>query len=741
MAQLLKEPQKEYEQAALKLLMDPKQETEPDDPVVESKPGNFEDHYGQKLEFNRNDALAVLKALSLNCGILGDYLVVMNGKADVTICGEPYLALQLWFNMVSGKFIRRIWSQTVAYGKVVNITQFREVCTNHFGCRPCVGYILGDKEQHSQEFVISQTPLPRRISRECKKVLDKDITEDIQSCQQCLKLVFSSVKMPEKPNDVTSGNESITDDTDVLMKQETLMEDSLEDNYEYKTFDYEVEPQPDAYQAMQKEMEQRMEMDVNEDVFDAQDEKPSSQKDFACESDGCQYVTDRKWVLKRHCERLAHFSSVITQNEKVPSRPKKVKEIQNFVCESEDCNFLTHYLSSLRKHCVERSHHSSVLDEKPEKPKSWSRKRKNEGRYSCESCDYMTDNITVLKNHVENQHTNPVKRTPNANVISKECEICGKLIGCESFHKHMLKHHGMKGRFLKHCDFCNKALSTIGIKMHYLQQHNYGRFACMKCKFVGSYPNELIDHMAEEHSEDHFVRCPACGKDQGFKEIEGHYQPCIREKMKKSRSWESGRKMCETCGKLIRINYYDTHTKIHLRKKIANGEENVETQGKTLYYYCDKCEMRFFRVALLNDHVRIAHDKAEFKCTLCPMSFKTRASRYGHINKVHSSDKRFECEICHKRFASEVEKRVHDSVHADAKFECKFCNKALKTQKALEVHERYHTGEKPFKCVHCGNAYVNNKALLQHKAGAHKITGVKGGLYWCKGKTKQKEQL
>ena len=111
--------------------------------------------------------------------------------------------------------------------------------------------------------------------------------------------------------------------------------------------------------------------------------------------------------------------------------------------------------------------------------------------------------------------------------------------------------------------------------------------------------------------------------------------------------------------------------------------------------------------------------------------------RDGHVRIAHNSDKRYECEVCHKRFNSIPHKRVHEKVHEEPKFECSFCKKRVKTKETLEAHERYHTGEKPFKCEHCGNGYVNNKALRQHVAGAHKIVGVNGGRAgW---KTKQKE--
>ena len=195
--------------------------------------------------------------------------------------------------------------------------------------------------------------------------------------------------------------------------------------------------------------------------------------------------------------------------------------------------------------------------------------------------------------------------------------------------------------------------------------------------------------------------------------------------------------MCETCGKIVSMSSYQNHMKIHLRKKIANGEEPIEAQGKTLFYYCDKCEKKFNSKGELNDHVQVVHQEVEFKCDLCPQSFKTRIMRDGHKRVAHNSDKRYECEVCHKRFNQICLKERHERVHAEPQFECRFCKKRLKTRENLESHERYHTGEKPFECEHCGNGYVDRKALRQHITGAHKIVGVNGGRAgW---KTKQKE--
>ena len=57
--------------------------------------------------FSHVEIVHAVKTLSLNSVAVGNYFVVMSGEADTTICGEPYLALQLWINMSSGDYMGR----------------------------------------------------------------------------------------------------------------------------------------------------------------------------------------------------------------------------------------------------------------------------------------------------------------------------------------------------------------------------------------------------------------------------------------------------------------------------------------------------------------------------------------------------------------------------------------------------------------------------------------------------------
>ena len=761
----------------------------------ESNPQHLEIHSAQKPDFDCHEAAAVLKALSFNFGTFGDYLVVMNRKPDIIIDGEPYLALQLWFNMLSGKIISRVWSQTVAHSRVFNITQFEEVCTKFFQCRPCVGYILGVEEQHAQDFVISQTPVPRKIYRGCKKVLHKSISENSQSCNMCLRLRPPDEEMPDNtiskeikadtadsvenkkgkggalhlanqalylqeitnkyPHVIKSGRpfkvQIKTEDSKGLLQDKVLLVDPTKTLQQGGLVETLKEEDSIGSTKENPKMDLEQRVNVNDDVFhgkmrshcvefpgQSSDEDKQSQTKLACDSEGCNYVTNRKYNMKKHCSSLSHHSSVFLDTENQRTSDEDPQSQKKFACESEGCNYVTNRKYNMKKHCASLSHHSSVFLD-TENQRASNEDPQSQKKFVCESegCSYTTITRGYLRTHCTNfGHYSSIICTNPVNFLSKKCDICEKWILCDGFQHHMAAWHGEKGEYHHHCDLCNKAFSTNGIKRHFKKYHNYGKFACMKCDFVGNFPSELTDHSSKEHTGDNFVRCPACRKDHSMKDIAAHYKICLNEKIRKR---GVGHKMCETCGKMIKLRTYNHHIKVHLRKQILNGEENVDTKGKTIFFYCDKCEKRFFYKTQLDDHVRVVHDKLEFKCELCPMTFKSAPTMRLHKKMAHE-ETRYECEVCHMKFAFPGGLKVHKLVHLEAQFECKFCKKTLKTQEALDNHERYHTGEKPFKCVHCTNAYVSRKALRQHLAGAHNIICARGGKVGWK-KNKLQEQL
>ena len=184
-----------------------------------------EDNIPHINQFSLEAFQQVVEALSLNSVTIGDYLVIMNSAADIIILGEPYLALQLWFHMKSGMFMGRVWSQSVSNGKVENIAQLTEACTSLFQCRPCLGYPLhGEKVSLQGKFLISQTPLPRMMSNQCKKIIDKE--ENITRCTECLNIKLKVETEPGQ-DDFDTYSEGCQDETDEKMpvKVQILEED------------------------------------------------------------------------------------------------------------------------------------------------------------------------------------------------------------------------------------------------------------------------------------------------------------------------------------------------------------------------------------------------------------------------------------------------------------------------------------------------------------------------------------
>ena len=155
--------------------------------------------YQPKSKLFLEQVKAALQELSLKSVMFEDYLVIMRSDFDVVISDEPYLALTLFLNLRSGRFLGRIWGQTVTKGHADSIEEFLEACLTHFHQGPpCLGFPDLDDEGPQQDFHTSQTPVPRRISKMCFRVLGKGASVKQRSCQACLKLTPVNETSPEE---------------------------------------------------------------------------------------------------------------------------------------------------------------------------------------------------------------------------------------------------------------------------------------------------------------------------------------------------------------------------------------------------------------------------------------------------------------------------------------------------------------------------------------------------------------
>ena len=137
----------------------------------------------------------ILEELSLTSVQFGDYLVVMNSDFDMIISEEPYHALTLLVDCISWKYMARIWNSTVSRGTAGTFREFHDLCREHFGeKRLCLGLLEEEAAAERHSILISQTPIPRIVSKTCLGTLDQDESADVYSCRECVKLMGSQEK-------------------------------------------------------------------------------------------------------------------------------------------------------------------------------------------------------------------------------------------------------------------------------------------------------------------------------------------------------------------------------------------------------------------------------------------------------------------------------------------------------------------------------------------------------------------
>ena len=644
--------------------------------TIPKKPENLEAHerfhnggnvQRARTEFSLGDVMRVLEALFLTSVKLGDYLVVMNATEDAIIVGEPYIALQLWLNMISGKVISRIWGRTVACATVTNIDHFEDVCSKHFCAPPCLGcpFQQDEHELKMQGFAISQTPVSRKISLGCQKVLADDSRADLQACQNCLELMpgewweRDTVNYQEEHIDVKQEFEESQQGVDVpdgdlkIQRVERISE---------STMSYSHSPNPQS------------QMPVSSTNLS------ESANDLSCHE--CGKTFSRIQNLRDH-KKYVHG-----------------EDRRGLMCGKCGKTFLRH--ENLRKHW-NKMHPDMKL------PK------------------YINWNVPGSSTTVDL----PLQDKRNVREIGPldvECELCGAILTCDNYHRHIKTMHGVMLAPKKSCFWCGKSVSVNHLKDHAREHHFWGKFSCKEpeCNFKGDFATDLAGHINLMHKGEVDAECPQCKKGWPANEIENHYKECLTEKLKNKN--RATNECCETCGKLFKHSHnLRKHKLMHLREQAEKGDPGIDDSN--LYLHCDKCDKRFISKEGFRQHARQFHDESsKFPCPSCGLVFDAKQKLKVHERAAHSTDECYQCKDCGKRFGTQSYLKRHKLMHEGPQLQCKYCPKKLMTAKNLKVHERYHTGEKPFTCSICGNGYVSKQRLIQHQAGAHKITGPGGRL-------------
>ena len=180
-------------------------------------------------------------------------------------------------------------------------------------------------------------------------------------------------------------------------------------------------------------------------------------------------------------------------------------------------------------------------------------------------------------------------------------------------------------------------------------------------------------------------------------------------------------------------DYKDYELK-HDHEKVLKSEVKEETnncdksnqnkldQEVEYIYECEICDKKFPKQFLLNRHNKYCHEKPN-QCDQCEKSFGDITKLRSHIDCIHGGHKKFNCEICYRKFKRKATLENHIKKHdnkQDYKHKCDTCEKSFGSVNEKECHIYIvHKGHKDQQCQTCKKTFCRNSRMIRHVKIVH----------------------
>lgn len=134
---------------------------------------------------------------------------------------------------------------------------------------------------------------------------------------------------------------------------------------------------------------------------------------------------------------------------------------------------------------------------------------------------------------------------------------------------------------------------------------------------------------------------------------------------------------------------------------------------------CNICDGTFTSMEDLASHGAVHLRDKVYKCPYCDEVFLLWINRRNHIDKEHTSIKRYQCSVCDVKFALTTEYFAHLKTHEN-EYHCNICDRFFANLTLLTNHVRSHSNKIVYPvCLECNKSFPKQELLNKHAQKFH----------------------